>query len=142
MTDLMLAHQFLVTATFTGFDNTTLTLTFANSDGGEATTEIGTVRPGGMARAVKLAGLDDTGELTLTKPFDRTSDPANLAWLRSHRGCDVTFTKQPLGRNKVPVGTATAETGILASVTPPNADADSNDAPTLSVTIGITEPEA
>lgn len=141
MADLMLAHQFLVTATFTGFDNSTLTLTFAGSDGGEFTTEIGSIRPGGMGKTVKLPGLDDTGELTLTKPFDRTADPANLVWLKANRGCHVDFKKQPLGRNKLPVGTATSEPGILASVVGPNADADSNDSPTLSVTVGVTEPD-
>lgn len=138
--DWMLAYQFQVTALFHALDGaSTLELTFAGSDGGEYTTEIGTVRPGGGEKPVKLAGLDDTGELTLTKPFDRTADPANLAWLRTNRGCDVDAVIQPITRSRLPVGVAEPETCILATVTRPNADPNSNDAPMWGCTLAITE---
>lgn len=139
MADYGLLHQFLVTATFHGFDGTTQTATFAGSDGGGDTTEIASVRPGGMAKSVKLPGLDDTEEMTLEKAFDRASDPALRTWLKANKGCDIDVLKQPLARNKVPVGTGENLTCILGSIGPINSDANSNDPSTWSVTVGVQE---
>lgn len=141
MADYALQHQFLLIVTFHGFDGvTTKTVTFAGSDGGDSTSEISApIRPGGMLNGVKLAGLTDTEDVTVTKPFDRVLDPPLREWLKANRGCTADGLKKPLGPNKLPVGTGEKLDCILGTVSAIAVDANSNDAASWGVTLGVQE---
>lgn len=136
----MLAHQALITATFRGNDgdaSNVRTAKFATSDGGSRSTEISDpIRPGGMDEGVRLAGLSSTDEISFTKPFDPVADPPLIEWLEANSGCDLDYKEQPLGRNKLPVGTAKTRQAVLGTITRPNFDADSNDKVVWGVTVG------
>lgn len=132
-----LQFQGLVSVTFSGFDGTTRTIRFANKTGGNKTIEVKKIRPGGMAGAVVMPGLDDRDDMTVTKKFDRATDGANIAWIDDNAGCDISAICQPLDANKVPSGPSFQRTGINAGVTDPEIDADSDDPQTWDVTLGV-----
>lgn len=134
-----LQHRFLATVTFHGFDNTSRTIKFSGSDGGDLAGETTTIRPGGMDKGIKLGGLVDRDDGNWTKPYDLAADPDNETWLEQNINCPVDALLQPLGANKLPVGTGRTKTGICTGVQGPKSDATSNDGPQLGVTLAFDE---
>jgi hypothetical protein len=132
-----LAHRFLVTVTFNGLDGTSRTIVFASKTGGNKTMNITSIRAGGMADEVKLAGLETRDDMTCVKPYDLATDPDHESWLEANQGCPVSALVQPLGANKLPVGVGRTKPGILGGVMGPDPDANSDSAPTLQVVLGL-----
>lgn len=134
---LTLQHRFLHTVTFYGFDSTVRTIKFGSKDGGDKTVEVTKIRPGGMDGAVVQGGLDDRSDLTAEKAYDLSVDPDNEVWLDENTGCPVSDHVQPLGPNKIPVGSGRTKTGILSAVRGPTIDPDSSNKAVLGITLGL-----
>lgn len=106
--------------------------------GGAGDSEDTKVRRGGLRGQASIGGPQTRENITAKKLFDLKADAVALyLWLDARRGKgDVTVNNQPLDRDGNSFGDGWTNTGILKQVTPPDVDADSNDAAYLEIEIG------
>jgi hypothetical protein len=90
---------------------------------------------GGMQNQVSLGGPVSTENVTVSRLFDGFMQ-GQVHDLRNNVGkVDVTVTEQPTDRNGAPAGRAQIFTGILARVSPPEMDSDSNDLALIEIEV-------
>lgn len=97
-------------------------------------------RPGGQRYQVTVAGLPNTGDVTVSRGWDRNRDPQLLGFLSHRRGWGVAeITAQPLDRRFDPVGDPVIYTGKLSGFNPSDYDSDSSDVQTLELTFVVDD---
>lgn len=111
---------------------------WSNKSGGESQTTATKVYRGGSPWPVNLPSVYAVNDLTISRPYDFTTDPAFVSALRPLVGrwfVRVTVTPTDADYNpKTPVETYH---GMLTGVTPPTVDASSGAAATLTLTFSI-----
>lgn len=103
--------------------------------GGAITSSELKYRPGGMRPARSLGGSKSVENITITRLYDDVVD-GFLTRLESKVGNGrCVATKQLLTTKGAPIGSPLVYTGVLQTVTPPDADSESDDAGLLAVEI-------
>ncbi|WP_026912340.1 hypothetical protein [Patulibacter minatonensis] len=107
-------------------------------EGGNLTTETGKIRPGGMADAVPLAGLDDYEDIVLTREYDPIRDQTiRRALVRNAKdGAAARVVVQDLDSKKNAIGTPDSFSGVIKAVGYPQRDSESVTGQTWTVTVG------
>jgi hypothetical protein len=111
--------------------------------GGAGTTDDSKTRLGGMGGEVSLGGAQTRENITVRFHWDLDTVAQRYKWLESvrGRGRGVVVT-QPLDPDGNPYGDRFTYTGTVVQVTPPDYDAQSNDAAFLEVEISADSPVA
>jgi hypothetical protein len=121
----MREDQFLITATV---DGVALGV-FDTCEGGDADSEETKYRPGGFRPIRTLGGQGAPQNVTIGRLEELERDTELVRWLMSRSGKGrMSVNKQPLDTDGNPFGRPFTYTGILKTVTPPNADSNSNSA--------------
>jgi len=109
--------------------------------GGERTADITRHRPGGQLEEVLLGGLPTTGDVTISRVYDRARDHGLLNTLAGKVGNGaVTLSWQPTDGNMIPTADAPiTRSGMLAGapVLGPDYDSTSAEAPTIELTVSL-----
>lgn len=125
-------------------DNFSVTVKIGSTDwgvwdklsGGAIDSEELKYKPGAMAPAVSLGGSVNVENITVSRLFSRDVVQQKRKELyRAVGSALVTVTKQPLDGDRNPYGSPDVYTGILKTVTPPDADSESNDAALIAIEI-------
>jgi hypothetical protein len=105
--------------------------------GGEFDSEETKYRSGAMGNQISLGGPTMTGNVTLSRLFDRTRDAQGLLhWLFSQVGKGTAVvTKTPLDRDGNAFGQPLVYQGTLKTVTPGDVDSNSSDADVYDIVI-------
>lgn len=121
--------------------NTSVTVTvdgrklgiFAFKSGGQTEADDTKFRPGSMQPEISLGGPVSVENVTVRKLWD--AELRGLTnWLRTRVGKGgMTVIVQPLDQDGVPQGPSETYTGVLIRCTPPEADANVNDAAQLEL---------
>lgn len=104
--------------------------------GGEAMSEESKYLPGGGEPERTYAGPQKTGNVVVSRWYDRTRDHQIVHALMGKVGRVIcTVTKQPIDANRVPFGKALVYTGRLLRVTPPPVNSNETTVAMLEVEI-------
>lgn len=96
--------------------------------GGETTAEVGKRRPGGSLNEKARRGRPTTGDVTVSRGYERERDIELGRRLRTRVGkATVVITEQPLDDDDVAWGTPTTWTGVLSSINTGDVDSDSDE---------------
>lgn len=118
----MREDQFLITAVV---DGTNLG-TFDTCEGGAAESEETKYRPGGFKPIRTLGGQGAPANVTIGR-LEEVGDTEIIRFMMTRAGKGrMTVTKQPLDTDGNVFGRPFVYNGILMTVTPPNADSNSN----------------
>jgi hypothetical protein len=103
--------------------------TFSMMSGGEVTADVTKNFPGGMQPERAYGGPATTGDVTVTRVFERDRDaPELFHWLVGRVGKgQCTVSKQPLDRDGLAFVRPIVYQGILKGLTPGDANANSAD---------------
>lgn len=102
--------------------------TYDTRSGGESTAEITKHRPGGMGPEKSYPALRGTGDVTVTRVYERGSVMEIAARLRARVGrAPMSVSEQPLDADGLPWGKPTVWTGLLSSVDTGEVDSNSNE---------------
>lgn len=102
--------------------------TFDKMEGGEADSEDTVYRPGKMAPAISLGGHSTVSAITVSRLRSLQRDDGLEQTLMAKVGKgQVTIIKQPLDVNGGAFGRPLVYTGVLKTVSPPEADSDGDD---------------
>lgn len=107
-------------------------------EGGDVTAEATIVKPGGMQPAVAVpAGKGTTDTITLTKQFTQADAATEYAKLKAYvgSGSQAKTGQQPLDYSGTPFGTPLVDTGVVQSVSRPQADSESDDISSITLVI-------
>jgi len=106
--------------------------------GGTVDSEEAKIYPGGMQSQISLGGSRSVDNVTLSKVFDLDGLEAQVATLGALCGsASVGITQQPLDRDGNVYGTPWSYTGVLKSVSPPEYDANGNDAAMIEIEVSV-----
>lgn len=124
-------RQFLVKVTgIAGF--------FANKSGGEVTADASRVYDGGSLNPEVMTSPAQTGDITVSRPFDRARDYPVQRQLQSKVGTwRTTVHVTPTDEMLVATDEPTVYTAVLTGVTPPETDAASGDPAVLELTFAV-----
>lgn len=102
--------------------------TWDTRSGGESSAEITKHRPGGMGPEKSYSAIAGTGDVTVTRVFERGAVMEIAARLRPRVGrARMTVSEQPLDEDGLPWGRPTGWTGKLMSLNTGDADSNSNE---------------
>lgn len=93
---------------------------WSEAEGGNLEADVSKVRPGGMGNEVSAGGQPSRQDLTVRIPFSDVVAVWHSAFEAVTGDADVVVTFHWLGRNKVPLGTATTRKGTLQAPNLPN----------------------
>ena len=112
---------------------------FAQKTGAETTADVTDVWDGGKLTPEKLAGPANTGDLTVSRPYDPDRDQPVISRLRSRVGrWRTTVTVQPTDADLVARGRPTTYANVLlVGLTEPDVDAGSGDPATLELVFAV-----
>lgn len=126
------ADQYLITVTVDGVDWGVWDML----SGGAVDSDELKYKPGGMAPEISLGGSVSVDNITLSRLY--TLDEVQQRHKQLIRGvgkAQVKVGKQSLTLDRVPTGEPDVYTGILKTVTLPDADSTSNDAAQLQIEV-------
>lgn len=105
--------------------------------GGKTSTNATMNKPGAMKPAVSLGGVPTTDTITLDRNFDARDAEAGLVYIHDLIGYPAIVRQQPLGPDGNPYGAAIVWDGLLSAYTPPESDANSEDAARMTIEIAV-----
>lgn len=102
--------------------------TFDTRSGGESSAEGTKHRPGGMGSEKTYPAPRTTGDVTVSRVYERERDIDRVRQARARAGrARMSITEQPLDDDGVPWGTPTVWTGRLMTVTTGDVDSTSGE---------------
>lgn len=111
---------------------------FRTKSGGAKTGENQTLRPGGMAAPVAVAGTYAYDEVTVGKAIQHETDSGIVQKFYGWHGDRFTILSQPVdSRGRAGFHKPDSVGGLLNTSTPPEYDADGNDPMTLELVFTI-----
>lgn len=107
--------------------------------GGETTADVSKRRPGGSLNEKATRGRSTTGDVTVSREYERERDIELGRRLRTRVGkATVVVTEQPLDDDDVAWGTPTTWTGVLTGINTGDVDSDSDEPRMCEVTMVAT----
>jgi hypothetical protein len=116
---------------------------FEGREGGAGDSEETKTRLGAMGPEVSLGGAQTIENVTVKKLYDLDGIGQDIALLYARRGrARCSITTQPMDKDGNVHGRGWTYQGILKQVTPPDYDAEGNDAAMIELEITVDSPVA
>lgn len=110
--------------------------TFRTADATERSADGSTVRPGGMAPGVAMAGPSEYADKAYSRLLEHTTDSGLLQWCMDNIGSRMVAVEQPLdSRGQAGFHQPTTVSGLLIGASESDYDADGTDPWVLTLTM-------